>query len=311
MTTFAAVFPTFLMIGLGFFARRQKLLTEEQAAGIDALAFNILFPVMIFNALFTSGVQKGTAGFVVATLVLRLLAMGAARLAGRLTHSRQAYLLPYIYPSTDGGSIVYPLYATIVGEGFIQNIVLLDLSSMAVAFLILPVMVSANSGKRKSAKELAVDILQNRTVQVLLLGLAGNLLGVYDWLQAGPLYEVYSEAVSMLTAPLVPLILFGIGYRFRLEKGDIKTLLAALGGRTVFMALGGAALLVLFPQLAAVREMRIAMLLYFVCSPTLALPAVLSPVYREERDAGFVSAFLSLSVAVSLAWYVVIAVFAA
>lgn len=311
MTTFATLFPTFLMLGLGFFARKRGLLTAEQAAGVDVLAFRMLFPVMIFDALFTSGIPAGTGLLVLAVLALRLLSMAAAWLLGRATRSEQAYLLPYLYPSTDGGSVAYPLYATIVGAGFIQNIVMLDLSSMIIAFLVIPVMVSLNSAEKKSARQLVLDVLHNRSVQVMLLGLAANLLGLYGWLQASAWGEVYSNAVSTLTAPLVPLILFGIGYNFKLEKGSMKTLLTALGMRTAVMALGGAALLVLFPQLAAEREMRIAMQLYFVCSPMLALPAVLSPVYKDKSDSGFVSAFLSLSVVVSLVWYIIIAAFAA
>ena len=54
MQAIQTLFPVFIMIGLGVVSRIRGWLTPEQKEGAKNLAFSVLFPVLIFNAIFTS-----------------------------------------------------------------------------------------------------------------------------------------------------------------------------------------------------------------------------------------------------------------
>ena len=305
LTTFL---PVIAMLGLGIFARLRALITPEQVGGVKQLVFGLLFPVMIFHALFSSGLPANMVPLVVAVLGVRVILLVAGRIAGRVLGGEQGCLWQYLYPTTDGGNVVFPLYATIVGAQFIGNIVLLDLSAMVIMFLVIPVMIDLERGGSANPGTLLKRMFVNPTVVSMLLGLVLNVAGVYAALIASPVADLYLGVVDMVTGPIVALVLFGIGYDLKIERGSLGNLIAALGLRSVLMGVATVAMIYLFPDQAANREMLIALVLYFICSPGLMLASLLSPLYRDERDAGYVSAFLSLSMVVSLVWYVIVVV---
>jgi len=306
MNVVATVLPVFVMIGLGLAARVLGWVTDEQAQGVKQLTFGILFPVMIFNALFTAGVPEGALGVIGFTLAIRVAALAAGWAFGRAQGGAHGHLLPYLFPTNDGGNVVFPLYATIVGASYIGNIVLLDLSCMVVAFLVIPVMVEASRGTSLEPAALVRSVITNPTVIVMVAGFVLNVAGVYAWLSTTPLLEVYTGVANMITGPIVALVLWTIGYDLKLDARAVAQIAPALLAREVVMGLATVALLMLFPQMAADPQLRIAFLLYFPCAPMLATPAVIAPVCTEEGDAAYVSGFLSLAMVVSIAWYLVV-----
>ena len=57
MRAVTTIFPVIFMIGIGTFSRIRGFITPSQKDGANKIVFNILFPIMIFNILFTSKLE--------------------------------------------------------------------------------------------------------------------------------------------------------------------------------------------------------------------------------------------------------------
>lgn len=307
MKALATILPVFCMIGLGILARMRSLVAAEQVSGMMHIVNALLFPVMVFNAIFTSSFQPSALAVIAFVFAAHLAAMGIGKLLGRLTGRQFAGFSPFLMATVDGGNVCYPLYASLVGAQYIGNVVLLDLACMLVVFLVIPVLISARTAQTSDAKALLSNLLRNPTVLCILLGLALNLVGVPALLETAGLYSIYSSIVSTVTAPIVGCILFQIGYNFQLEKGDLAPLLRCIALRVVLMGAVIALFFVLFPAQTADPAFRILIPLYFLCPPALVLSSQLEPLLHTEKDRRFVSAFLSLYMVVTLLAFSVLA----
>lgn len=310
MTALATILPVFCMIGLGLFARIRRLVTAEQVGGMMHIVNTLLFPIMVFNAIFTSSFQLSALAVIAFVFAAHLAAMGVGALLRRSTGGPFAELSPFLMATVDGGNVCYPLYASLVGAQYIGNVVLLDLACMLVVFLVIPVLIAARTAQTADAKSLLRGLLKNPTVLCILLGLALNLLGVPALLETAGLYDIYSGIVSTITAPIVGCILFQIGYNFQLEKGGLAPLLRCIALRVLLMSAVIALFFVLFPAQTADPAFRILVPLYFLCPPALVLSSQLEPLLRTERDRRFISAFLSLYMVVTLLAFSILAALA-
>lgn len=57
MVALTTLFPVFFMVALGLLARIKGFVTPEQKNGANNIVFNVLFPILIFNVLFTSKIE--------------------------------------------------------------------------------------------------------------------------------------------------------------------------------------------------------------------------------------------------------------
>jgi len=309
MTALATILPVFSMIALGLFARVRGLATSSQVEGMMHIVNTVLFPIMVFNAMFSASFQLSALAVIAFVFAAHLAAMGVGALMGRFTGKRYAGFSPFLMATVDGGNVCYPLYAALVGAQYIGNVVLLDLACMLIVFLVIPVLVSARTAKTASLKSLLLDLLHNPTVLCIALGLGLNLLGVPALLETTGLYAVYSGIVSTITAPIVGCILFNIGYCFRLEKSSLAPLLRCIALRIVLMAGVVALFFLLFPAQTADPVFRTLVPLYFFCPPALVISSQIAPLLRTEEDSSFVSAFISLYMVVTLTVFAILAAF--
>ena len=73
-TSFEVVIPIFLLIALGYFLRRIKLIDGNTIEKLNKLVFNVIFPIMIFNSLYDASLSQtkftGVIIFTVAYLIV-------------------------------------------------------------------------------------------------------------------------------------------------------------------------------------------------------------------------------------------------
>lgn len=60
----AALVPVFFMVGLGQISHQKSWISMEQKEGACKIVFELLFPVMIFNVLFTTDFSADHFGMV-------------------------------------------------------------------------------------------------------------------------------------------------------------------------------------------------------------------------------------------------------
>ena len=316
--------PVFLMMALGVTARLRRWITAEQKDGARKIVFGILFPVLIFNAIFTASLSPSTfqivayvtGGFILAYLIGKVLT--------KFTGEKYAKISPYLLTTCEGGNVALPLYTSIVGASYAINTVTFDMAGTIVAFVLVPIMVSIQSASGVDLQGLLKKICTNSFVIAVTLGLVLNVTGVYGILQNSAFGNLYTNAVSMIVSPVTGIILFSLGYDLKVDAGTLmrditerpegvdagtlKPILKLGLSRILTGALIIAGFFLFFPALMQDRIYLIAVLLYFMCPTGFALPMQLTPLCSDESDEQFMSAFLSLFMIVTLAVYVLIAV---
>ena len=75
MSALSTLFPVFFMIILGMIARIKNFISPKQKEGANHIVFNVLFPILIFNVLFTAKIEASAILIVLYVLVAFTLAM--------------------------------------------------------------------------------------------------------------------------------------------------------------------------------------------------------------------------------------------
>lgn len=110
----------------------------------------------------------------------------------------------------------------------------------------------------------------------------------------------------MATSPIVALILFCLGYDLTVDKDTVAPILRLGAVRLGWSALIMLGFFLLFPGRMADHEFLLAVLIYFSCPTGFGMAPLLQPLYRNDREAGFTSAFMSLYIVVTLVVYTLV-----
>ncbi len=310
MDALTTIFPVIFMIALGVISRVKGFVTNEQKEGANNIVFNILFPIMIFNILFTSKIESSAILVVSYVFIAYIIIMILGKVIARLTNDKYAHISNFMMMTCEGGNVALPLYVSIVGAS--SNTVIFDLAGVFLAFVVIPIMVAKKSAGNTTGKDLVKTIFTNSFVIAVILGLGLNLLGVYDLLAQSAFIDLYTNTVGQATAPIVGMILFIIGYNLKIQLGTIGSVLKVLSIRLVFHILIIVGFFILFPQLMADKIFMIAVLIYFMCPTGFAIPMQISPLFKNnEDDSSFTSAVISLNMVITLIVYAAIVIFIA
>ena len=308
MTALSTLFPVFFMIGLGVFARIKGWITPQQKEGANHIIFNILFPIMIFNVLFTANISVSVIWIVLYVFIAFVLTMVLGKLLSQFTGAKMAYISPYLLTTTEGGNVALPLYTSIVGLSYASNTVIFDIAGSLIAFVVMPIMVAKETSGKTSFKELLKTICTSSFLIAVALGLILNLIGGYTFLQTTPLIDIYTNTINQATGPIVGMILLIIGFNLKIQKEALPSLIKLLCVRFVLFAGIIAGFFILFPSMMADQIYMIAVLIYFMSPTGFAVPMIISPLNKTEEDEDFQSAFISLYMVITLIVYALIVV---
>ena len=225
------------------------------------------------------------------------------------TGEKFAHISPYLLTTCEGGNVALPLYLSIVGAS--SNTVIFDLAGVFMAFVIIPIMVARAGAGETRIRELIKTILTNSFVIAVILGLGLNLLGTYNFLSNSSYLGIYSNTITQVTAPIVGVILFIIGYDLNINMEILGAVLKLLVARIIFYILVIIGFFIFFPGLMIDKVFMIAVLIYFMSPTGFAIPMQISPLYKSNDDCGFASAIISLNMIITLVVYALIVVFIA
>lgn len=309
MAALTTLFPVFFMIGLGAIARIKNWITPEQKDGANNIVFNVLFPIMIFNVLFTAKIEVSVIWVIIYVFIAFVLTMVIGKLISGFTGKELAHISPYLLTTCEGGNVALPLYTSIVGLSYASNTVIFDIAGSFIAFVVIPILVAKSTAGKTNNKDLLKTIFTNSFVIAVTLALILNLSGFYNYLSQTPFINVYTSTITQATAPIVGMILFIIGYNLKIKKETLPSLLKLLSVRLVLYVCIIAGFFIFFPTMMANKIYMIAVLIYFMSPTGFAVPMLISPLNKSEEDADFQSAFISLFMVITLIVYTVIVIF--
>lgn len=311
MVALSTLLPVLFMVVLGFISRVKEFISPEQKEGANSIVFHVLFPILIFNILFTSKIESSAFLIVLYVFIIFSLAILFGKLLERFTGKRFSHISNFMLTTCEGGNVALPLYTSIVGVAYASNTVIFDLAGTLIAFVVIPIIVAKKSAGNTTVSELAKRIFSNSFVIAVILGLVLNFLGVYEMILQSEFIDIYTNVISTATAPIVGMILFIIGYNLKINLDMFGSLLRLLVVRVLFYICVIAGFFLLFPDLMAEQTYLIAVVIYFMCPTGFALPMQITPLYKSKDDASFTSAFISLNMLITLVVYAWVVVFIA
>ena len=274
MAALTTLFPVFFMLALGFIARVKGWITLEQKNGANAIIFKILFPILVLNLMCTATIETD--------------------------HIK---IIGYVF------GVYLPLYLSIVGKS--SNTVIFDIAGTVIAFIVFPVLIAKEAATGSSMKEMIKSIFTNSFVIAVIVGLVLNFTGIYDLLIASQFGEMITGTLSQATTPIVSMILFILGYDLNVDKKTLVPILKLMGIKIVYYAMVIAGFFILFPAQMADKTFMMAPIIYFMCPTGFGLMPVIAPLYKDEDDASFTSAFVSIFMIITLIVYTLVVIFIA
>jgi len=308
MAAITTLLPVFFMLALGFACRALGWVTPEQKAGANGIVFNVLFPVLIFNLLASANLDASVlpvVGYVVVMYLLALLVVGPVTTA--FTGRERAHFSKYLLATHEGGNVALPLYLSIVAGS--SNTVIFDLAGVFTCFIVIPIMVAREAASSSGAGALVKNIVTNPFIIAVALGLATNLTGLYGLIVGSAFGPAWTGTISMVTSPIVAIILFCLGYDLSVDKDTIGPILRLGAVRLAWSAVIILGFFLLFGARMADREYLIAVLIYFMCPTGFGMVPLLPPLYKGKDDVSFTSAFMSLYIIVTLVTYTLVVLF--
>ena len=107
------------------------------------------------------------------------------------------------------------------------------------------------------------------------------------------------------------MILFILGYDLNVDKKTLVPILKLMGIKIFYYAMVIAGFLILFPAQMADKTFMMAPIIYFMCPTGFGLMPVIAPLYKDEDDASFTSAFVSIFMIITLIVYTLVVIFIA
>lgn len=228
-----AILPVFLVIAVGYAAKRAGIIREEEVPRMNAVAFKIFMPVMCFYNIYTSdlssALRPGLMLFTVAAIfaVYGLSLLYAVRFVPE--RAKRSVVIQGLYRSN------YVILGISLTSGLTQGG---DIGVAAVmSAIVVPIFnvlavitLESYNGQKADRKKLFVNIAKNPLVLGSLAGLLFLVLG----LKLPAPVESAARDMARVAGPLM-LFLLGSFFRFSGFAAHRRELVAVCLGRLVFI----------------------------------------------------------------------------
>lgn len=299
------VLPVLVMILLGRLCAAQGILNDERHAGLKSIIGDILLPVVLFNAFFTSQYDGKLLLVFALVFISCLLALVAGFALRRFVKPYDRYM-PLLMTSFEGGMLGYALYALIAGQNQTAMYAMVDIGQTMFAYTVFLAALKSAEGGKMSPKAMVMNMVTNKACIGMTLGIVLGALGVHKAIAPTGFGVVLTELISFITAPTSALILLVVGYQLNFSKRLMKpvaiTLALRLGVMAVVFALVS---LVLFAIIPYDKLLMLALMLQY----TLPAPFII-PLFADLKEDGeYVSTTLSMGTLLTVVLFVFIAAF--
>ena len=225
-----AIIPIFLIIAVGYLAKRTGVIREGEVSRMNAVAFRVFMPAMcfynVYNSDLSSAVHPRMLAFTAAGI---LFVFACCVLVARCfvpDPSRRGVVVQGLYRS-NYLILGLALVSGLVGESALGTAAMTS-ALVAPLFNILAVIVLEANGRHSSPRKVVLDILKNP----LILGSAAGLLALLLGLRLPAPLEIAVRDLSRSASPLM-LFLLGAFFHFSDAKAHLRVLALVCLGRLV------------------------------------------------------------------------------
>ena len=297
------IVPILAAVGLGMFARRRQLMTEQDVRGLQQFVMKFGLPCVIFNSCLTADI--GAESLTSMVLVLPSVLLGTLW-AFRARKSKLPYHnLPQLFSAQETGMLGIPLFMILFGTSQAYRMGVLDIAQAVTAHPTIAILAAATEAN-PSTRSVVKKVLTSPLLLMSLLGLTLNLTGVAGWLDSLGLLAVLTESTGFLGQPISALMIFAVGYNFSLEKGARGVIFKVAAGHFVYFALWGLVIQLILCLIPGVDALTRWALLLYTMPPASYLAPTLG---RSQEDYTMASGVCSLLTIPALIVFCIMAAF--
>ena len=297
------IIPILVTILIGAFAKKRKIISEEENNGLQQFVMKFGLPCVLFNSCLACDL-KGEA-ITSMCLVFPLVFLSSYWAFQSRKKNYPYYNLPMIFSAQESGMLGIPLFMTLFGTEQAYRMGVLDMSQSLIAIPVIAILSSDIKGSTNII-DIIKKVFQSPLLLMSLLGLFLNLSGLINHLNQIGIGQVITETTSFISTPVSAVILFSVGYNFSISEGNKQDIYKICGIHiSVFMIFCAIMQLGLMLIENVQMETRIAILLY--CSLP---PSFLSSSFgKTKEEKGMASSVCSLCTILCLIVFCVLTIF--
>ena len=197
-----AIIPIFLIIAVGYLAKRVGIIREQEVPRMNAVAFKVFMPVMCFYNVYSSDLSSAVRPrlmlFTAAGILLMFLCSLAFGVLCVKERSRRSAVVQGLYRS-NYLILGVPFVAGLVGEGELGVAAVMGALVAPMFNVLAVILLETYNGEKADRKKLLGDILKNPLILGSLAGLVPLVLGFRLPASCSPWRRCWASAARSLS----------------------------------------------------------------------------------------------------------------
>lgn len=303
--TAEVIVPLIVGIVAGFFLKKKGVLNTESTDSIKTLINDYLMPLNLGFSMAIVELSFSVLMMPVIGFTMNILCFLMAFVMKKLMREENHYF-PYLQATFENGLLGINLFPVIFPSMNGALLASMDLGfCIFFFFLYLPHMKGSLKGGDSFLNKMK-KVLSSRILQGILIGLLINVTGLSKLIMGSFAGGIVTASVELLTAVIVPMALFLVGYEISLDRKTMALVLKTSLARILTTGLVCAVMLFILNALGILdRDMSYAII--FVSS--LPAPLMLSVFAGDDRESGYINAEVSTYIAVTIVTVAVLLMF--
>jgi len=233
--TLITLSPVIVLVFLGAFVRKTRILSSVQIEGLQNLAVKIVLPATLFLTFIK--LEMEWRYFLLPVFIFLLCVLtylyGLARSRwGRI----EIKSFPFMMSSFEFGMLGITLFSSVFGVEQLGKIALMALGQEFFVWFIMVPRLGGRELKNAGVLKMVWSFITNPALGAIILGLLLNVSGFSRWGTGCLPTEVLFAVLEQLSSMIVPLILIIIGYNMRLQRKSFKNAFTLILQRLLVMA---------------------------------------------------------------------------
>ncbi len=228
------VLPVLLLIGLGYWLRRQAFLAEKTVEDLRKMVVYLALPAVLFISFAEMELKPSYIAIFVLMFVLCIALFGVGFFLKRRLGIQRAYF-PFLMTGFEYGMLGVSLFGSVYGIDQIGYIAIMDLGhELFIWFVFLAFLLRKRDGL-EGPGQLARAFATSPVIVGILAGIALNVLGLQDRVYAWPVTGGLVAMLRFLGDLTIPLILVIIGYGIKFDRERLREAAPVIVGRLVLL----------------------------------------------------------------------------
>jgi malate permease and related proteins len=219
--------PLILLIILGIFFRKTKLLSPGTIRDFKTLIVRVTLPLLLFQAFCEMRYKFRFLLIIGLIFTACVLIFWFARQMIRTFHLPQRFF-PFMMAGFEAGMLGYAMFGSIYGMENIPAFAVIDLGQVLFVFFILIPSLENEQGSQNDLLITMRNFVTTPVIIAILLGVGFNLSGIYLTAAKGLPFELVLKAISIVASLTTPLVAIVIGYDLYLKRVSIGPALATV-----------------------------------------------------------------------------------